>query len=197
MHNDILVSVIGFLLCLWLTLKAYDGFKKVFDNFSYLNKENKFINEWKKIRVKVLKKGFNLDYVYDYSEFETLRSFVGDMKEKEFLDNQEQANYYNLICNGPMIYYGYIFEGQKYFSREIGLFPAERDIDLFYSLKVGDVIEGLVNPENPAESYLRKTSDEEISEYEWESCKKLFPQLSLTIFMWFLFIYGIYDNFVA
>lgn len=193
MQNDIAVSVIGLVFCLYLTIRLFSNFQKVFDDYEYFRNENKRVGSWKRIKAKVLKKGFNLDYIYEDATFSELKNFIGDISEEEFIRNQKIALDYDLICGGPMIYYGYIIDGEKYFSREIGMFPSNNDVSLFYSLKVGDVIDVLVNPEDHSECFLRTTTEEDLSSYEWKTCKRILPKLAFLIITWALLFYGIYE----
>ena len=192
MINDILVSVIGLSLCLWMTFKTFIDFKKIFSKFEYLNKENEKINSWKKIKAKVLKKGFNLDYVYKNATFEEIEDYI-DVEKEEFLIQQGDASYYKMTCNGPMIYYGYIVDGEKLYSRAIGLLPTEKDTELFYNTNVGDVINIYINDKDPLDTFIRKTSKEELDNLEWKNCKKLIPQFFFSIFIWILWLIGVYQ----
>lgn len=192
MSNDILVGIIGFILCLWFTIYTIELFKKIFRKYEFLKDENNKILKWKNIKAKVLSKSINTDYTYDDCSYNEMLEFI-DISEDEFFQLKEAA-YENSLLNGNIeINYGYIVNKEKLYSRAIGLLPIDSDIDLFYKINKGDVIDIFINPEDKNDSFIRKTSTDELDKLEWNECKNEIPSLLFALFLWIIWGFGIYQ----
>jgi hypothetical protein len=192
MNNDLLVGIIGFLLCSWATLKIIENFKSIFEKFDYLKEENKKISKWKKIKAKVLSKSIGTDYTYEKCTHKEALQFL-DIDEHSFYELKEKAEE-NVILNGNIeINYGYIVDKEKLYSRAIGLLPMDSDLSFFYKINKGDIINILINPEDSTDTFIRNTSDENLNKMEWEKCKGVLPHLIFTFILWVIWGFGIYQ----
>lgn len=189
--NDILIVLVGSLFCLWISAKLYTQYLKIFKDFKFINESVDVINSWPTQKAKVLRKEYGMNYVYPEGIYEDVKKFLkADVTEDKY--HEEQINNYNanLISDEIGILYGYVVNGNKLLSNNLSYIISDEDMNLFYRVSKGDLINIKVNPDEPAECYALVNSKEDISKQEWRRCKSLFPQLLLVTFFWVLLSYG-------
>ena len=81
----------------------------------------------------------------------------------------------DLTHQGVKIEYEYSVNGHAYASRNLQLVPIRKRADLFYQLKIGDVVKARFNPQNPNEIFLRKNDEADIQEYTMILLRDLRP----------------------
>lgn len=190
MNDYIILLLIALFFCIWLTLNIKKSLTNTFSDFKLIKKENISIKKWRKVKAKILKKSFNTDYVYFDCEYEDIKDTI-NISEDEFIEQQNKNLLEKQINGNIEIYYGYMIDGKKYYSRSIGLLPSGNDVDLFYSLNKGDLTTAYVNNDDNADSFLRQTTDSEIDELEWNDCKGQLNRIVFCISLWILLIVGI------
>lgn len=193
MNNDILVILIGLMLSISVSVYAYNSFSDIFRKFEFLRTENLKIKKWKKIKAKILYKSINLDYVYEDCNYEDIKNYV-DITEDEF-NKKQLENIENQFYQGIHIEYGYMIDGEKYYSRNVSMIDKDMEMNYFYKVNKGDIVSCYVNPKEPRDSYLLRTNEKTISDLEWEMCKKSLPKLALAILFWGLWIFGAFTIF--
>ncbi|WP_137297614.1 DUF3592 domain-containing protein [Psychromonas sp. SP041] len=173
---SILLTILIFMCGACLVFNASNNLRMRVASSNTLRALNKEINSWEKITAKVIKVEVNCDHAFpgispDSSDIEG--PIEKERFEIEFIKNLTKVKEDNLIYGGVNVSYEYTYNGKIMTSRAIGLLPSVLDFDIANKVKVGSKINVFVNPEDSAESYIRKVSKSEI-ESELNSAFVLF-----------------------
>lgn len=149
----------------------YVGSKAIIDGLSIISqsrKKNQKIKKWPRLIAKIRRVGYGIDYEFPYFE-PNLDEVRGELAKEaaliEFQDNQFEAladvEAFGQVC----IEYTYEKDGQQWLARAVGPYVSDKDIELFYKIKVGNNVKAYVNPSDGTEAYLRVATKKELDEY--------------------------------
>ena len=163
------ILIISLLILASVTYIA-SGIKVILTALKKIEEERKHRNKmkkWPKVKARIVELGYGLDYHYPGKTLDTSDikgSLAKEAAQVEY-DAENQRKIQNRVLYGDvLIRYSYRYGDEDWITRSIGPFPGEKDLSILYKLKKGSIVKAYVNPEDPAESYLRTYTDTEMNE---------------------------------
>lgn len=124
--------------------------------------------KWPRIKGRVVRLGYGLDYIYPSLslEFEKRRNpdFVSPYPE-DIYNHIQDAKENRELFGDVLIEYEYVCGGKEWIGRRISLIKSDSHEKFLYKVKVGDAINIIVNPQDPSDCFLKVFNDEDLERY--------------------------------
>lgn len=168
MSNNILLAAFLIFIGSYFAYMFVIEFRTILKTISNMREDRVKMALWQKVRGRVVKVGYGIEYDYPQLRFEYEQKRNPDYVSpypknvlEEALLSRENIGYYGDVY----IEYKYTINEDTWVSRRISLIKSDSNLKFMYMVKPGDIVNVIVNPDDVSDCYLRVLTDKEIDEY--------------------------------
>lgn len=178
--------------------------KKLLDDIAHLRARlqrarilfDRFTNQAVKVKGRVLKTGYNLDYDFPGLSPEDILGRELTENEIETFEKKRQEKRLSKADYGNVhFHYGYEFNGNRIVGRSVNFYGTKRDLEYFYKYKKGDAITVYVDPKDPLVSALELPDENDHDGVVWDVIMGLAPRAVIAVLAWLIVLGVLYSQF--